>query len=64
MPRLRLKRPNPRPSDPTEPICYETFRTGAIGVLVERGEIFPVDHKFVLAYPAQFRGLVRLEEVK
>jgi hypothetical protein len=59
--RLRPQR-KPDPVEIEGAICHETFRTSAIGMLIERGQVFPLDHAYVRAYPAYFRGLVRLDE--
>ena len=62
---LRRKQPSRVPTAPVEAICaiaVESFRPGAVAVMIERYQRLPLDHPTVKAFPEFFRALGPLPE--
>jgi hypothetical protein len=64
MPSLRPK-PESEPAIEVEErvLCIEGFRPGAVAALIEGGRYLPRNHRAVIAFPENFRALVRLEQL-
>jgi hypothetical protein len=55
-----LPRRKPAPVEVEGAICVEGFRAIPIGLVVERGQRFPLDDPLVQKFPTHFRGVVKL----